>query len=592
MLLATAVHAQETQLLWGDTHLHTNLSLDAYLQRNTSATPDDAYMWAKGAPVIEALTGAKIQIQTPLDFLVVADHAEYAGVAALLFEGDERIANTEDGARFIDMIAAGDNTAIFFELLGSVNTNTPVADLVREEFRRSHWEQTVAAAERHNDPGHFTSLIGWEWSSLPDGANLHRIIFQAQGGDVALQYIPFSSFDSNIETEFWAWLDETSAATGADFVAIPHNSNISNGLMFPLSDRAGNPISVAYANTRMRWEPVFEITQIKGDSETHPDLSPNDPFADFETYEHALQTAGAEAESDPEAQLGNYARSGLKRGLEIEESIGANPFQFGLIGSTDAHTGYSSAEEDNFWGKFPLDAIPGNKQDIELAPGAYGWDMSASGLAAVWATENTREAITAAFKRREVYGTSGPRIQVRLFGGWEFEDSDATANDLAEIGYDKGVPMGGDLTNAPARKSPSFLIQSSKDPVGANLDRIQMVKGWLNDDGEAEEKVYNVAVSDGRRVRRNNSVSDVGNTVDLETGTYTNTIGDAQLAVMWEDPDFDASQRAFYYVRVLQIPTPRNSTYDAIALGMDPKETGHAVTIQERAYSSPIWYTP
>jgi hypothetical protein len=584
--------AQETQLLWGDTHLHTGFSPDAYVQRNTTTTPDDSYMWAKGAPVLEALTGAKIQIGTPLDFLVVTDHAEYVGIPMMLWNRDERVASTESGQRFIEMIAAGNGTDVFFELVATVNTNQPIADLIGEDLQRPMWEQTVAAAERHNDPGNFTAFIGWEWSSIPDGSNLHRIIFQPQGADVALQYRPFSAFDSDVESDFWQWLDETSAATGADFVAIPHNSNISNGLMFPLNDRAGNPISSQYARTRMRWEPVIETTQIKGDSETHPDVSPDDEFADFETYEHLIQTAGEVTHADRETRLGSYVRSGLMRGLELEGQIGVNPYKYGIIGATDSHTAYSSAEEDNFWGKFSLDAIPANKQDYELVPGAFGWDMSASGLAAVWATANTREAITQAFTRREVYGTSGPRIQLRFFGGWDFEASDADRADIASAGYAGGVPMGGDLTSAPDGGAPSFLIRAVKDPVDANLDRVQVVKGWVGEDGVAQEHVYDVAWAGDREPGADGNLPAIGSTVDLDTGLYTNNIGSAQMATVWTDPDFDSGQRAFYYVRVLQIPTPRNSTYDAIALGMDPNDTGHAVTIQERAYSSPIWYTP
>ena len=591
----TSASAQETQLLWGDTHLHTNLSPDAYVQRNTTATPDDSFRFAKGAPVIDALSRAKVQIDTPLDFLVVTDHAEYMGIPKLLWDGDERIANTEAGKRFAQMIKDGKGTAVFFELISTVNKNEPVSDLVGQEIRTSIWHEIVDAAERHNEPGKFTAFIGWEWSSIPNGQNLHRIIFHPQGGDVAKQYVPFSAFDSDVESDFWAWLDKTSKETGADFVAIPHNGNISNGLMFPLTDRAGNPISPAYASTRMRWEPVIETTQIKGDSETHPALSPNDEFAAFETYEHLIKTDDSEVEggedgSDP--RVGSYTRSGLMRGLEIEQKIGVNPFKYGLIGATDSHSGYSTAEEDNFWGKFSLDAIPDNKKDKELTPGVFGWDMSASGLAGVWATENTREALTAAFKRREVYGTSGPRIQLRFFGGFDFVGTDANATNLAAVGYTKGVPMGSDLTAAPDGKAPTFLIHAAKDPKDANLDRVQVVKAWVGTDGKAQEKVFDVVWSDDRTIGADSKLPPVGNTVDVKTGLYTNDIGDAQLATVWTDPAFDAARRAFYYVRVLQIPTPRNSTYDAIALGIDPKETKKPVTIQERAYSSPIWYAP
>lgn len=599
---ASSAVAGETVLLWGDTHLHTNLSPDAYVQRNTTATPDDAFNFAKGAPVIEALSRAKIRIDTPLDFLVVTDHAEYIGIPKMIWEGDERVISTEIGKRYAKMIGDGEGTKVFFELVASVNANKPEPELVKPELRKSVWNDIVDAAERHNEPGKFTAFIGWEWSSIPQGQNLHRIVFLPQGGDVAKQFVPFSAFDSDVESEFWAWLDATSQRTGADFVAIPHNGNISNGLMFPLTNRAGKPINAAYAETRMRWEPVIETTQIKGDSETHPVLSPNDPFADFETYEHLIKTDDSETEDTGDFRTGSYTRSGLKRGIEIEQDIGVNPFKYGMIGATDSHTGYSTAEEDNFWGKFPLDAIPDNKKDKELVPGAYGWDMSGSGLAGVWASANTRDAIAAAFKRREVYGTSGPRIALRFFGGWDFKNKDADATDIGEVGYRKGVPMGGDLTR-PSKKglakvgiggksAPRFLIHAAKDPKDANLDRVQIVKGWVGEDGKAQEKVYDVVWSEGRALGADGKLPSVGNSVDMKTGLYTNDIGAAQLAAVWEDPDFNRKQRAFYYVRVLQIPTPRNSTYDAIALGIDPSETGKALTIQERAYSTPIWYTP
>ncbi|MDH3663531.1 MAG: DUF3604 domain-containing protein [Alphaproteobacteria bacterium] len=599
ILTVTALHvgigaaiAQETQLLWGDTHLHSNLSPDAYVQRNTTATPDDSFMFAKGAPVLDALTGAKVQIDTPLDFLVLTDHAEYVGIPRMIWGKDERLMATEIGQRFAQMIADGEGTKVFFELVETVNSNEPIADLNTEELRTTIWAESFTAAEKHNQPGQFTAFIGWEWSSIPQGQNLHRIVFMPEGADVAEQFIPFSAFDSDVESEFWAWLDETSARTGANFVAIPHNGNISNGLMFPETDRAGNPIDTAYAETRMRWEPVIETTQIKGDSETHPALSPDDAFADFETFEHLIKTDDSDTGDIGEARPGSYTRAGLMRGLEVEEKIGANPFKYGMIGATDSHSGYSTAEEDNFWGKFSLDAIAANKADKELIPGAFGWDMAASGLAGVWAAENTRESITEAFQRREVYATSGPRIALRVFAGFDFEGADAEAVDIASVGYAKGVPMGSDLTEAPADKAPSFLVHAVKDPKHANLDRVQMVKGWVGADGVAMEKVYDIAWSDDREVGADGQLPPVGNSVDLETGLYTNDIGAAQLSTVWTDPEFNAGERAFYYVRVLQIPTPRNSTYDAIALKIDPAETGKPATIQERAYASPIWYAP
>jgi hypothetical protein len=380
LAIAASLQAEETRLYWGDTHLHTNISPDAFVFGNTTATPDHAYQFAKGAPVIDVKSRAKIRIDTPLDFLVVADHAELMGLTLWLWSGDERVANTETGKHYIKMIKEGKGRQVFQELVRMVNTNQPAPDLNKPELRRSIWNSTINAAERANEPGKFTAFIGWEWSSTPQGKNLHRVVFTPQGKETAQKFLPFSAFDSDVESDFWNWLDKTSRETGADFVAIPHNSNISTGAMFPLTYRSGKPIDAAYARHRMRWEQVYETTQIKGDSETHPALSPEDAFANFETYEHLIKTDDSGLGLGSDWRIGSYTRSGLKRGLEFEEKIGANPFKYGLIGSTDSHSGYSTVEEDNFWGKMSMDSIPENKQDKQLAPGAYGWDMSASGL--------------------------------------------------------------------------------------------------------------------------------------------------------------------------------------------------------------------
>ena len=437
-----------------------------------------------------------------------------------------------------------------------------------------------------------------------------------QGKEEAMKFLPYSLFDSDDPEDLWAWLGKTSKEVGTDFVAIPHNQNISKGLMFPIADSYGDPITAEYANTRMRWEPVVETTQIKGDSETHPSLSPNDEFADFETYDHAIES-GEQGEvslfgdgfigelSDEDRQTleenqtrlataGDYSRSGLLRGLAIEERIGANPYKFGLIGSTDSHTSMSSAEEDNFWGKMALDSTPENTLDpskVVVPPTSYGADMGAAGLAAVWAKENTREGLLAAFQRKEAYATTGPRIELRFFGSFSFRSRDAQAQDVAAVGYQKGVPMGGDLSGAESDDAPSFLIRAVKDPVGANLDRVQVVKGSLDDRGAPVEQVYDVVWAGDREADEDGRLPAIGNTVNIETAEYSNTIGTAQLAAVWTDPDFDPDKRSFYYVRVLQIPTPRHTLYDAVALGQAHPEEFPA-TIQERAYSSPIWYTP
>ncbi len=582
-----------TRLFWGDTHLHSSYSPDAFFFGNRSADPDTAYRYAKGLPIVHPHHRARIRIGTPLDFLVVADHAEMMGVPFGLMQGDTKLTGTENGRRLLGMMKEGKGQEVFLEFVGRINTGEPYADLDTRETRASIWRRSNEIAERHNEPGVFTTFIGWEWTSTPGGKNLHRVVFTAAGIETSSQFVPYSSFESGRPEDLWSWLDATAARVRADFVSIPHNSNISGGLMFDAVDSDGRPISADYARQRMRWEGVVEMTQIKGDSETIGVLSPNDEFADFETFSHLIDADAIEGgQRERTWKAGDFARTALLRGLEIEASVGVNPYRFGMIGATDSHTSAASAEEDNFHGKTAFDSTPANTFAEFLTVERFGADMSGAGLAGVWAEENTRASLFAAFKRKEVYATTGPRIRLRFFGGFEFAPGDADSAALARLGYEKGVPMGGELAAAPAGRAPGFLIHAAKDPKGANLDRVQVVKGWLGADGAPRERVYDVAASDGRRPDGAGRLAPVGNTVDLATGRYTNTIGDAQLAVVWTDPDFDAGQRAFYYARVLQIPTPRHTLYDAIALGMDPAETGHPPTIQERAYSSPIWYAP
>jgi hypothetical protein len=579
---------EPTRLYWGDTHLHTSHSADAFFLGNQTADPDTAYRWAKGLPVVHPSTRSRVQIGTPLDFLVVADHAEMLGVPYELMQGDRRLNATATGRKWVAMMRAGKGAQVFEHEFGAaITANRPIGDFDTDAIKQAAWSDIVAAAERHNAPCAFTSLIGWEWTSTPDGNNLHRVVFTPAGRKAADQFLPFSAFDSEEPEDLWAWLAETSHAVGTDFLAIPHNPNLSGGLMFDEVDSEGRPITSAYARMRMRWEPVVEVTQIKGDSETHPLLSPDDQLADFERYSHLLKVGGGEAE----VTEGDYVRSGLLRGLEIERDVDANPYKVGMIGSTDSHTGLASAEEDNFWGKTALDSTP-ESTFAPIAIGMKGADMSASGLAAVWAEENTRAAIFAAFKRKEVYATTGPRIRLRFFGGWEFKSKHAKSGKMVQIGYLLGHPMGGDLTKAPEDEAPTFLMYAVKDPEGANLDRIQIIKGWVDSDGKAHEKVYDAALAGSRQYDEKGRAQPIASTVDPKTGQYVNIFGAPSLVAFWEDPDFDPEERAFYYLRVLQIPTPRHTLQDAVALGMDPKETGHPPAIQERAYSSPIWYTP
>ena len=610
-LLALAVlplraGAEPKLLLWGDTHLHTSNSFDAFLNRNMSADPATAYRFAKGLPVIHPYHRARVQIGTPLDFLVVADHAEYLGVIRHIIE--RGIPREELGIRdrfkawmterwLRGVIERDEGMAAFSSFLPDTQSveeaaaNPSIGDGIvgAEEMSRTVWQEAIQVADAYNEPGIFTTLIGWEWSSIPAGANLHRVVFTSGDAGVASQFQPWSSIDSGYPEDLWAWLAETSERTGAEFVAIPHNSNISKGYMFAETSLRGAEISPEYARLRAYWEPVVEVTQIKGDSETHPDLSPDDSFADFEIYPHYIEQNPAPYR----AQVADYVRPALLRGLEIEKKIGFNPYRFGLIGSTDSHTGVSSAEEPNFWGKLARDSVPENKAASWRGDsGPTGWSMSASGLAAVWAEANTRDAILSAFRRKELYATTGPRIAVRVFGGWDFEAEDAEAAPLEEVGYARGVPMGGELTRAAAGQAPRFLVHARMDLVGAHLDRVQIVKGWIDAKGETHERVYDAAWSGERSPSADGVLPAVGNTVDPATGTYTNDIGSPELASAWKDPGFDPAQPAFYYVRVLEIPTPRHSVLDALALGLDPKEIQGPWFIQERAYTSPIWYRP
>jgi hypothetical protein len=598
---APGARAEGTKLLWGDTHLHTSYSFDVYLFGTFGSTPDTAYRYARGLPVVNPATQTRWQLSRPLDFLVVADHAELLGTVPRLFAGDPEVAETATGkllralggaqspkelmAVYEAMQSAGSGVSSKY----AISPQQAYADLHGGEKRRTTWNALIDAAERYNQPGTFTTLIGWEWSSQPGGGNVHRVVFTPQGGDVARQFLPFSSLESQDPEDLWRWLGATSKRTGAQFVAIPHNSNLSDGRMFPLARASGQPFDAAYAVTRAAWEPVVEITQIKGDSETHPLLSPTDEFAGYESYNFVMTVE----RRTPDPTDADYVRSGLKRGLALEATLGTNPYKFGFIGSSDSHTGLSAVEETAFAGKSKVDAFPGTRGQSSGLGAAKGWDMGAAGFVAAWAAENTRQGLYEAFKRREVYASTGPRITLRFFGGFDFDKGDLKARDFAAVGYRKGVPMGGDLRRSGRTRAPAFIVAAMKDPLAANLDRIQIVKGWLDADGKTNERIYDVAVSGGRGIGADGRcATPVGSTVDLATGKYTNDIGAAELSAAWRDPDFDPSQRAFYYARVLEIPTPRYSLLDSIALAKPWQDTGRPATIQERVYGSPIWYTP
>jgi hypothetical protein len=585
-----------TNVYFGDTHLHTSISLDAYGDGNTTVGPNEAYRWAKGEEVAGD-DGMPTRISRPLDFMMVADHAEYLGLVPAAAAKDPILMKDKEGARWAKMIEEGKLAShVFSEFIYDVTQNTP--RLQNAEFTKSVWGNIIEAAENNNEPGVFTAFIGYEWSSFPNGNNLHRVVVFKDGKDMASQTTPFSAFDSQNPADLWNYLQAYENKTGGSVLAIPHNGNISGGRMFSMVDFDNKALTEKYAKTRMRWEPIYEVTQYKGDGETHPYLSPKDQFADFETWDKG-NLAMMESHKD-EYYPAEYARSGLQRGMALEEKLGTNPFKFGMIGSTDSHTGFPQVEENNFLGKYGVASPNPKNQDRwkkEWPPvdgtvaKMIGWESQSAGLAAVWAKENTRESIWDAMKRKEVYSTTGPRMSVRLFGGFDFSKDDIFSNDFVNIGYSKGVPMGGDLSKAPKGKSPSFLVAAVKDPDGANLDRVQVIKGWLDSKGEVHEKVYDVAASDNRMILKGKIQKNIGSTVDLKTATYKNTIGDAQLISQWTDPSFDPSVKSFYYVRVIEIPTPRWTAYDVVRLGSE-MSADVPMVLQERAYSSPIWYNP
>jgi len=578
-----AVRAFPDVLLWGDTHVHTNLSSDAYGGGN-NLTPDQAYRFARGERIVSN-TGQPARLSRPLDFLVVTDHAEYLGVASLLDSDREQLVNSEIGQRWLQLLDEDNKFQILMDgHQASLGNMTLSPD---EALNRSIWQEVANSAEYYNQPGKFTAFIGYEWTSLPDGNNLHRNVIFVDGADKVTRVLPFSALDSRDPEDLWRYLQDYEEETSGQVLAIPHNANVSNGAMFANRRLFGEPLDSSYAETRARWEPIVEITQIKGDGESHPWLSPDDEFANFETWDSGNFNLPRDAKTNDMLEF-EYARSALKNGLALETALGIHPFKFRVIGRSDSHIAMSAVEEDNFFGKFGMNEPSAER--IQASPQPF-YSYAAAGFAAVWATENTRESIFSALKRREVYASTGPRISVRFFGGWNFSGQDVYRPDYAAIGYRKGVPMGSDLGSAPDRKSPQFLVVASKDPLGANLDRIQIVKGWLDINGSLHEKIYDIAWSGSRQPSKSGRLPAVGSTVDLKSATYTNTIGEPMLSALWEDPNFNAEERAFYYLRVLEIPTPRWSTYDSAFYGTQITEKAPS-EIQERVYTSPIWYTP
>jgi hypothetical protein len=562
--------------------------------------PADAYAFAKGEEVISS-TGQRARLIRPLDFLVVSDHAENLGLAPFIAESNPVLLESAWGKELYDMVKAGEGYEAFRKWgLEAVAANTD--QINSPKMQRTVWDRQIEAAEAANAPGRFTAFIGFEWTSLnnmENPSNLHRVVVFKDDGRKAGQVLPFSTFDSPDPEDLWKYMAGYEEKTGGSVLAIPHNGNLSNGLMFSVERLNGKKIDEKYARTRMRWEPLIEVTQIKGDGETHPKLSTTDEWADYGTWDKA-DIAGFKAKEDWMLQY-EYARSALQVGLQQGQKIGVNPFKFGMIGSTDSHTGLAATRDENYWGKFAgtepaadryehyvIKSLDGNE-----ATSTFAWEEVASGLAGVWARENTREALFDAMQKKEAYATTGTRITVRLFGGWDYAENDVYRPDAVSIGYRKGVPMGGDLPARPdGSSSPIFMVGALKDPWAGNLDRIQIVKGWVDSDGERQERIWDVAVADGRTIGSDGRcTTPVGDTVDEANATYLNNIGDAELRATWTDPDFDPSMPAVYYARVLEIPTPTWQAYDAAFYGTKmPSQV--PLSHQERAYTSPIWYTP
>ncbi|MCG6876827.1 MAG: DUF3604 domain-containing protein [Betaproteobacteria bacterium] len=589
-----------TRPFFGDTHLHTSYSMDAGAF-GARLGPRDAYRFARGEQ-LTASSGQPVKLSRPLDFLVVADHSDGMGFFPLILGGDPAIMADPQGRKWNEMIRTGKGAEAALDIIQSFGKGTiskAIMPVPGTKAYRGAWDETIKAAEAYNDPGHFTAFIGYEWTSNTGGNNLHRNVIYRDGADKASQVEPFTTMaplGSDNPRDLWKWMATYEQKTGGQVLAIAHNGNLSNGLMFPTVEAFGRKLDREYADTRAKWERLYEVTQTKGTGESHPFLSPNDEFANFELWDKGnLDGSAAKKESMLEFE---YARSALKNGLKLDQTLGTDPYKFGLIGSTDAHTGLAAVEEENFFGKTtPQEPSPHRLtatffDNPKTGVKVMDWEVGASGYAAVWATENTRAALWDAMQRKETYATTGSRMLVRFFGGFEFEPGDAHNRLPAQIGYTKGVPMGGDLHAAPQGKAPTFLVAALKDPIGANLDRYQIVKGWMDKDGKLHEKVHDVAWSGERKPdAKTGKVPAVGSTVDVANASWTNTIGAPELIAVWKDPDFDASQPAFYYGRVLEIPTPRWTAYDAKRFGVKPLE-GTTMTLQERAYTSPIWYKP
>jgi hypothetical protein len=570
---------------FGEQHLHTSASPDAFAI-GTRGTWEDAYRYAMGEEIKLSTTGKSIKKKTPYDFVAITDHAEYFGVMPQLIDPKDPLSKSDFAKKLQDKKAKmTDPTSAVSIILHSILTSEPMPEYIKPEMLSSNWKKYVDVANKYNQPGKFTTLIAFEWTAIPNGRNMHRNVFFRN--DTGPE-VPFSSFDSYYPEDLWTYL-EIQRNTGNDTFAIPHNGNVSDGWMYSQNKFLGGPMDARYAKRQALNEPLTEIIQTKGSSDTHPLLSPNDEFASFELFENMINVG------QPSQVKYGYIRQGLVEGMILEDKLGSNPFKMGIVSGADSHSAYSNNEEFGFNGSHgATDDTPEKRLKPGMSPsGEPGSVVGTAGATAVWAEENTRECIFDAMKRKETYGTSGTMIRLRFFGGWDYSNGLVEDKNFVKKAYDGGVPMGGDLPEKPySAKAPTFAVSAMKDPESGNLDRIQIIKGFINRWGRTDEKIYDVAISDNRKADpKTGKVPPVGNTVNIKKATYTNDIGDTQLSAVWTDPDFDPKQKALYYVRVLEIPTPRWTTYDAARNNL-PLPTDVPATIQERAWSSPIWYTP